>query len=59
VTGISLGREAKAALKEIKEHGDRSAHNRRVNAVRPELERIRSGSRTAIEELINIAQLKN
>jgi len=57
--GLGLGREAKNALKEIKEHGDRSAHNRRVNAVRPELERIRSGARTAIEELIYIARLKN
>ncbi|MGD0158411.1 MAG: hypothetical protein ABSB50_20160 [Terracidiphilus sp.] len=57
-SGIGLGREAKAALKEIKEQGDRSAHNRRINAVRPELERIRSGARTAIEELINIARLK-
>jgi hypothetical protein len=56
--GIGLGREAKTALKEIKENGDRSAHNRRINAVRPELDRIRSGARTAIEELINIAQLK-
>jgi|ERR1700733_3315034 len=56
--GIGLGREAKTALKEIKEYGDRSAHNRRINAVRPELEGIRSGARTAIEELINIAQLK-
>jgi len=56
--GISLGREAKTALKEIKEHGDRSAHNRRINAVRPELERIRSGARTAVEELINVARLK-
>ena len=57
--GIRLGREAKAALREIKEHGDRSAHNRRANAVRPELERIRAGARTAIEELINIARLKD
>lgn len=56
--GLDLGREAKAALKDMKEHGDRSAHNRRINAVRTELERIRSGTRTAIEELINIARLK-
>jgi len=56
--GINLGREAKGALKDMKEHGDRSAHNRRINAVRPELERIRSGARTAVEELINIAQLR-
>jgi len=56
--GINLGREAKTALKEIKEQGDRSAHNRRINAVRPELEKVRSGARTAVEELINIARLK-
>jgi hypothetical protein len=56
--GLDLGREARFALREIKEHGDRSAHNRRINAVRAELERIRSGARTAIEELINIARLK-
>jgi hypothetical protein len=56
--GIGLGREAKIALKEIKEHGDRSAHNRRINAVRPELEHIRFGARTAVEELINIARLR-
>jgi hypothetical protein len=57
--GLDLGREAKNALKEMKEYGDRSAHNRRINAVRPELERIRSGARTAVEELINIARLKS
>jgi hypothetical protein len=57
--GLDLGREAKSALKDMKEHGDRSAHNRRINAVRAELERIRSGARTAIEELINIARLKD
>lgn len=56
--GIGLGREAKAALKEIKEHGDRSAHNRRINAVKPELDKIRGGARTAVEELLNIARLK-
>ncbi|MBW8869522.1 MAG: hypothetical protein JF563_01880 [Acidobacteriales bacterium] len=56
--GLNLGREAKTALKEIKEHGDRSAHNRRINAVRPELQDIRTRARTAIEELINIARLK-
>ena len=56
--GLNLGREAKGGLKEMKEHGDRSAHNRRINAVRPELERLRPQARTAVEELINIARLK-
>ena len=31
--GLTLGREAKAALKEIKKLGDRSTHNPRYNAV--------------------------
>lgn len=57
-TGLNLGREAKAGLNEIKEHGNRSAHNRRINAVRPELEKVRSKARVAVEELLNIAQLK-
>ena len=57
--GLNLGREAKNALKEIKECGDRSAHNRRINAVRSELERLRPGSRTVVEELINIARFKD
>jgi hypothetical protein len=58
-SGLNLGREAKAALVEIKEHGDRFAHNRRINAVRPELDRLRPKARVLIEELLNIAQLKN
>jgi hypothetical protein len=56
--GLNLGRESKSALVEIKEQGDRSAHNRRINAVKPELERLRPKARVLAEELINIAQLK-
>ena len=56
--GLNLGREAKAALAEIKEQGDRSAHNRRINTIRPELERLRSKVRVTVEELLNIASLK-
>ena len=56
--GLNLGREAKSGLKEIKEHGVRSAQNRRINAVCPELENLRSKARIAVEELINIARLK-
>jgi hypothetical protein len=57
--GLSLGRESKVALIEIKDQGDRSAHNRRINAVRPELERLRPKARVLVEDLINIAQLKS
>jgi len=57
-TGLTLGREARAALKEIKKLGDRSAHNRRYNAVKADLDDIRSGVRVAVDELINIASLR-
>lgn len=55
--GLSLGREAKKALKEIKALGDRSAHNRRYNARVEDLAKIRDGLRIVVEELINIAEL--
>jgi Domain of unknown function (DUF4145) len=57
-SGLTLGREAKASLKEIKKLGDRSAHNRRYNAVKADLDAIRSGVRVAVDELINIASLR-
>ncbi len=57
--GLSLGREAKTALQEIKKLGDRSAHNRRFNAVKADLDLIRSGTRVSSEELINIAALRH
>ncbi|MGH9545083.1 MAG: hypothetical protein ACRD23_07690 [Terriglobales bacterium] len=56
--GLTLGREARAALKEIKKLGDRSAHNRRYNAVKADLDDIRSGVRVTVDELINIASLR-
>lgn len=56
-SGLNLSREAKSALAEMKEQGDRFAHNRRINAVRPDLERLRSKARVAVEELISIAEL--
>jgi hypothetical protein len=57
--GLSLGREAKAALKEMKKLGDRSAHNRRYNAVKADLDDIRGGVRVVADELINIASLRS
>jgi hypothetical protein len=58
-TGISLGRDAKKALVDVKELGDRSAHNRRYNAVKADLEKVQSGVRVAVDELINIASLRH
>jgi hypothetical protein len=56
--GINLGRDAKRALAEVKELGDRSGHNRRFNATKPDLEKIQSGVRVAADELINIGGLR-
>jgi hypothetical protein len=56
--GLDLGRETKAALNEIKKLGDRSAHNRRFNAVKADLDLLRSGCRVSSEELINMAEIR-
>jgi hypothetical protein len=54
---VGLGRDAKDALGKIKEMGDRSAHNRRYNAVKSDLDKVQSGVRVVVDELINIANL--
>jgi hypothetical protein len=56
--GIHLGRDAQKALSEVKELGDRSAHNRRYNAVKADLEKIQSGVRVAVDEMIALAELR-
>ena len=55
--GLSLGREAKKGLTDIKKLGDRSAHNRRYNAKQSDLDKIRDHLRIAFEELANLANL--
>lgn len=55
---INLGRDAKESLKNVKELGDRSAHNRRYNSNQADLNKIQSGVRVAADELINIAKLR-
>ena len=55
--GLSLGREAKTGLEEIKKLGDRSAHNRRYNAKKPDLDKVQDSLRIAFEELANLAGL--
>lgn len=51
---LNLGRDAKKALPEIKELGDRSAHAPRFNAVKADLDKIQSGLRLLVDELIHI-----
>ncbi|MDD4890220.1 MAG: hypothetical protein PHU85_09855 [Phycisphaerae bacterium] len=56
-SGLTIGREAKKGLAEIKKLGDRSAHNRRYNAKKGDLDHVRDLLRLCFEELANIAQL--
>jgi hypothetical protein len=55
---IGLGRDARDALGRIKEMGDRSAHNRRFNAVKSDMDKVQSGVRVVVDELINLASLR-
>jgi len=55
--GLSVGRDSKKALKEIKRRGDHSAHNRRYIAKKTDLDSIKDGLRLCVEELMHIADL--
>ncbi len=50
-------RNALKGLKDFKALGDLSAHNRRFNARRDDIDRVRDGLRIAAEELLNLAGL--
>ena len=53
----SLSRNGLKGLKDFKKLGDLSAHNRRFNARKTDVERIRDGLRVAVEELLHMAKL--
>jgi hypothetical protein len=55
---LSVGREAKQVLTEVKAIGDRSAHSRRYVAVRQDLDNLRSGYRLAVDELLHLSGMK-
>ena len=55
---INLGRNAVRGLKDFKQLGDLSAHNRRFNARRDDIDRVRDGLRVAAEELLHLAGLR-
>lgn len=57
-SSINLGRDASQGLRDHKALGDRSAHNRRFNAERNDIDRVRSGLRVAAEELLHLAGLR-
>lgn len=52
---IQLGRNALRGLKDFKKLGDLSAHNRRFNARKVDIDKIHHGLRVACEELLYLA----
>ena len=57
-TSWNLGRTTRRALPKLKDVGDRSAHSRRYNAHREDIERIATDFRVVCQELIYLANLK-
>jgi hypothetical protein len=57
-TGLSIGRETKQVLRDVKTIGDRSAHNRRYLAVKQDMDNLRLGYRLAVDELLHLSKMK-
>lgn len=54
----NLSKNTKKALRDLKEVGDKSAHSRRFIAHRLDIDNIKTDLRTAVQELIILAELK-
>lgn len=54
----NLSRNTKQALPRLKDIGDKSAHSRRFNAVRGDIDPLLADVRTAVQELVYLAGLK-
>lgn len=54
----NLSRDAKRGLPKLKQLGDRSAHSRRFNARRADLDNVIDGVRLIVEELLYISGLR-
>lgn len=57
-TSWTLGRNARNALPKLKDIGDKSAHSRRFNAIRHDIDDIKYDLRTVLQELLVLARLK-
>jgi len=57
-TSWNLSRNTKKSLPKLKSVGDLSAHNRRYNAHREDIDKVSNDFRTVCQELIYIAALK-
>ena len=54
----NLSRNAKQALPKLKDIGDKSAHSRRFNAVRNDIDKICSEIRVVVQEFVYLAGLQ-
>lgn len=54
---VNLGRNSKRGLKELKDLGDKAAHDRRFNARQADIDAIKPGLRSAAEDLLHVAGL--
>lgn len=54
----TLGRKVRAVLPKLKDLGDKSAHNRRYNAHREDIDKIIADLRDTTQELLVLAKLK-
>lgn len=54
----TLGRAVRAVLPKLKELGDKSAHNRRYNAHREDIDKLLKDLRDTVQELLVLARLK-
>lgn len=57
-TAWNLGRNVKGALPRLKDIGDKSAHSRRYNALRQDIDKLSTDFRDVCQELLVIAGLK-
>lgn len=57
-TAWNLSRNTRQALPRLKDVGDKSAHSRRFNAVRNDLDSIKADLRGVAEELLSLAGLR-
>lgn len=55
---FNLSRNTKNSLPKLKDIGDKSAHSRRFNAVRHDIDDIKADLRVVIQELLVLAKLK-
>ncbi len=57
-TTWNLSRNTKQSLSKLKDIGDKSAHSRRFNAVRNDLDKINTDIRSVVQEFVYLAKLK-